>query len=196
MESLTPDTAFHFIAHRRTVKPEQFSGTPVPEEAVVRMLEAANWAPTHGFTEPWRFTVYTGEGIELLLDFYARLDRGEEPVNEVRMAKLRERFTRCSHILAISMKRGDHPKVPEIEEIAATACAVQNFWLQCHAEGYGGYWSTGAVAHDHNQAWLDFLGPHAGTRFLGLFFLGVPEGPVREGRRLSGILDKTLWVRQ
>lgn len=30
------------------------------------MCEAANWAPTHGITEPWRFVILQGEAIERL----------------------------------------------------------------------------------------------------------------------------------
>lgn len=196
MESIAPEHILQFIAHRRTTKPEHFTGDPVPEASLVRMLEAANWAPTHGFTEPWRFTVFTGEGIETLLDFYGRLDQGGTINNEVRYAKLRDRFTRCSHIVAISMQRGSNPKIPELEELEAVSCAVQNFWLQAAAEGCGGYWSTGEIAHLHNQEWMEFLGPQAGSTFLGLFLLGVPEAPLREGRRLSTALDKTTWVRE
>ena len=29
-----------------------------------QMLENANWAPTHKLTEPWRFTVFTGDGLK------------------------------------------------------------------------------------------------------------------------------------
>ena len=32
-----------------------------------QVLEAANWAPTHGKTEPWRFTVLSPEGLDQLI---------------------------------------------------------------------------------------------------------------------------------
>ncbi len=32
------------------------------------MLEAANWAPTHGRTEPWRYTVLGQEGMQAFAD--------------------------------------------------------------------------------------------------------------------------------
>ncbi len=35
---------------------------------VEAMLEAANWAPTHGKTEPWRFVVLGRAAQEELLD--------------------------------------------------------------------------------------------------------------------------------
>ncbi|MGB0850345.1 MAG: nitroreductase family protein, partial [Bacteroidia bacterium] len=35
------------IKSRRAVYPKQFSGEKVPEEVIEKMLELANWAPTH-----------------------------------------------------------------------------------------------------------------------------------------------------
>lgn len=36
----------------------------VPRDVVDGILEAANWAPTHGKTEPWRFVVAGKSGID------------------------------------------------------------------------------------------------------------------------------------
>ena len=49
------------IEKRRSIKPADFSDRPVEDEVVWQMLNNANWAPTHGQTEPWRFYVYSGE---------------------------------------------------------------------------------------------------------------------------------------
>ena len=48
----------HLIKNRRSVFPNLYTGEPVPKEVIDQMLENANWAPTHKFTEPWRFTVF------------------------------------------------------------------------------------------------------------------------------------------
>ena len=42
---------------RRSIFPEHYSGEAVSREALLRAMSAANWAPTHGKTEPWRFVV-------------------------------------------------------------------------------------------------------------------------------------------
>lgn len=45
------------------------------------LLEAANWAPTHGKTEPWRFVVLGRQGMQALQDVtegvYQRLLAGQ-----------------------------------------------------------------------------------------------------------------------
>ncbi len=37
----------------------------VSQEEVTQLLEAANWAPTHGKTEPWRFAVLASREAQL-----------------------------------------------------------------------------------------------------------------------------------
>ena len=47
------------IRTRRTIKPEKMNGRIIPEDIIVDLLSQADWAPTHGRTEPWRFIVIT-----------------------------------------------------------------------------------------------------------------------------------------
>ncbi|WP_157887063.1 hypothetical protein [Hymenobacter sp. PAMC 26628] len=44
------------------------------------------------------------------------------------------------------MKRMDQ-NLPEIAEVEALACAVQNLALSAHAYGLGSFWSSGGVAY-------------------------------------------------
>ena len=54
------------IRSRRSIKPADFSQKRVSDEIVWQMLNSANWAPTHGMTEPWRFFIYSGESRNAL----------------------------------------------------------------------------------------------------------------------------------
>ena len=45
------------IKNRRTIKPAMMNGHKIPNGEIAALLELADWAPTHGFTEPWRFVV-------------------------------------------------------------------------------------------------------------------------------------------
>lgn len=188
-------TIDHLIQTRRTVKPEKFSERPVEDSIVERMLENANWAPTHGFTEPWRFWVFKGDGRYRLANFHANLyktEKTEETFKESAHKKLYERPLMASHIIAIGMKRGDNPKIPEIEEIEATACAVHNMWLTAAAEGVGAYWNSGGMTyHEQMKTFFD-LG--SADRMLGFLYLGYPSNQWPKGKRTSEIADKTQWV--
>ena len=54
------DTTLHLIKSRRSVFPRDLSGAEVTRTEVETLLEAANWAPTHARSEPWRYTVVQG----------------------------------------------------------------------------------------------------------------------------------------
>ena len=71
------DVVFAAILHRRSMGLSRLKPDPVDRKLIERMLEAANWAPSHGDTEPWRFTVFAGEGRETLAELFANA-HGEE----------------------------------------------------------------------------------------------------------------------
>ena len=52
---------FSAIENRRSIKPLDLSDAPVPRDLIQKVLDAANWAPSHRHTEPWRFKVYLGD---------------------------------------------------------------------------------------------------------------------------------------
>ncbi|MGI4884591.1 MAG: nitroreductase family protein [Janthinobacterium lividum] len=136
-----PQQLNDLIRTRRSVFVPQFEpGKTIPDDLVWQLLENANWAPSHKRTEPWRFTVFTGAGLHVLADFQADLyqETAGPRFDEGKYAKLRALPPQCSHVIAIGMKRGD-PALPEIEEVEAVACAVQNLALSAHAYGLGGF---------------------------------------------------------
>ena len=69
--TVSADEISKVIRRRRTIKPKQFLDREVDPSIVQQMLENANWAPTHGMTEPWRFTVFVGAARERLASFLA-----------------------------------------------------------------------------------------------------------------------------
>ena len=64
------------IANRRSIFPIQFSSKEVTKSELHELFEAANWAPTHRRTEPWRFKVFRGSKKEdlgrFLVDTYVK----------------------------------------------------------------------------------------------------------------------------
>src|SRR5687768_6256908 len=109
------------IASRRSVFTDQFeAGKKVADEIIWQMLENANQAPTHKLTEPWRFTVFTGDGLKKLAKNQAEIYKqfAGDKFKQNKYEKLLVTPTVCSHVVAIGLKR--HAKeVPDLEEIAA-----------------------------------------------------------------------------
>lgn len=194
---MNPELANELIRKRRSIYPPLYSGEKVDDAIISQMLENANWAPTHALTEPWRFTVFTGEGLKKLADFqselYKKLSTADGSFDEKKYQKLQDKPLLCSHIIGIGMKRDPKKKIPEVEEIEATACAVQNMYLTAAAYGVGCYWGTGGITYkDEAKA---FFGLGEEDKFLGFLFVGMPkEGKWPEGRR-QPIADKVQWIK-
>jgi nitroreductase len=189
-------TAEELIAHRRSVFTDQFDTTKtVPREVVDKMLEAANWAPTHARTEPWRFVVFaTPEGKLSLGKVEADLYKKHCPKDKFLQKKYDKKIkgkTVSSYVIAICMKRQESEKLPEIEEVCAVACAVQNMALVAAAHGVGAYWSSGPpIFSDDMKA---FLGLGAKDKCLGLFYVGVPKEGIPVIAARKPIADKVSW---
>ncbi len=161
------------IRSRRTIYPEQFSDRKVHKEQVEMMLNNAQWAPTHGNTQPWRFKVFMEDGRQNLADFIgaAYLKTTPEALqNDTKLAKLITRPLKASVIIAVCMSRQKEEKIPEIEEIEAVACAIQNLHLSCTAYGLGGFWSTPKLIY--SSLTNEFLNLEEKDKCLGLFYIG------------------------
>ena len=160
------------IKLRRSVYPVSFSGSPVPKSTIEKMLELANWAPTHLRTEPWRFKVFGKIAMVSLLDQCKSLyvkNISAQKFNNTKLDRFEQHKSLVSHIVAIVVKRSG--MVPEFEEMAATAMAVQNMWLYLsNTNRYGGYWST--PQYLMNEDFDNYLNLNKDEKFLGLFYVG------------------------
>lgn len=182
------------IKDRRTIYPEFFSERKVHKEQIELLLNNAIWAPTHGMTQPWRFKVFMDEGKTRLGEFMRDLYLEKVPDAEQKQIKLNrntDRPARASAVIAVCMERQKEEKIPEIEEVEAVACAIQNMYLTCTAYGLGGFWSTPKLIYIKEMN--DFLNLGEKDKCLGLFYVGYPGNEWPKGQRRP-IEYVTEWV--
>jgi nitroreductase len=187
------DSINRLIATRRSIFPKQFEqGRVIPDNIIWQALENANWAPSHKLTEPWRFTVFAGEGLKKLAEQSAAIYKqyAGAKYKENKYESLQATPLQCSHVIAIGCQR-HADQLPELEEIASVACAVQNIYLTMAAYGIGGYWSTGGITFIPQAKPLFGLGED--DILMGFFYLGYTRVPSPAGIRRS-IQDKVKWV--
>ena len=182
-----------YIAHRRAIYPKMFSGKVIPKEQIMELLIAANWAPSHKHSEPWRFVVFSGEGIKTFAQFQANLykDKSEHTFQEEKYQKLLTKPLLCSHIIAVVARRTG--VVPHQEDICSTSCAVQNLWLTASAMGLGCYWSTGGSTY-YEEA-KPFFGMDNEDTLLGFINLGMMDKHWPSSKR-GPVEDKLTWVNE
>jgi nitroreductase len=184
------------IKSRRSVFPKQFdAGKKVDDAIVQQLLENATWAPNHGHTEPWRFVVFTGEGLQKLAQFQANLykESAGENFKEATYNNLLETPLKASHVIALCMKRNEAKRFHVQEEIEAVACAVQNIYLSTTVYGVGGYWTTGGVTY--NEKAKPFFGLEEDDKLLGFFYIGQIAIPSPQAKR-KPVEEVTKWVRE
>ena len=183
------------MRRRRSVFQAQYTGEPIDEDTVRRLLDHATCAPTHKRTEPWRFTVFMGKGLARLAEIqsgcYKEVTEANGTFREERYKGLQTKPLQSACIIAIGMKRDEKQSVPEVEELGAVFCAIENLYLSAAAHGVGGYLSTGGITYFEKAKPLFGLGP--ADRLIGFFNLGVPKEWPADRERTP--VDKvTQWV--
>jgi nitroreductase len=193
---MKPSELDQLIRHRRSVFPRDYSGERVSDEIINQMLENANWAPTHKFTEPWRFVVFTGEGLKQLAAFqsecYKVVTTADGTFRQDKYQSLLEKPLETSHIIVIGMKRDEAKRLPEWEELGAVFCAIQNMYLTATAYGIGCYLSTGGITGFEEAK--TFFGLGADDKLCGFLHIGIPKRKVPDGKRRP-VEEKVKWVR-
>ena len=174
------------IQSRKSIYPNEFNGKIIEEDVVIQLLENANYAPTHKMTQPWIFKIFCNDSKKKLLDEIIKT----EGFSENKKNKLENSFNKSSHIICICMKR-TNILLPEWEEVAATAMAVQNLWISCVNSKIGGYWSTPKYISKLRR----FLALNEDEICLGFFYLGVHNSTNTREKKRSNISEKVQWFR-
>lgn len=190
------NTLTDIILSRRSNKPSTFNGKKIEDSIITDLLNLAHWAPTHGRTEPWRFKVYANEGVSTFCEAHAALyktNTDPEVFTTAKFENLQKLGSQTSHIIGVYMQRQVPAKIPLVEEIAATAAAIQNILLGAEALGISALWSTGGMTH--HPALKSFWGLADEDVVMGLLYLGYSNEPAAPGKRNGTAAEKTSWIK-
>jgi nitroreductase len=166
-----------------------------PRELIERVIEAAAWAPNHYKTEPWRFLVLAGEAREELgavmeSALRAQLDDPGSAESTALLERERRKPLRAPVVIVVAVVPSDQPKVVPIEELAASAAAVQNMLLAAQALGLGAMWRTGSPAY--HPSVKRHLGIPEHGHLLAFLYLGYPD-PLPVPERTRDAAQHTSW---
>jgi len=181
------------IQRRRSIFPPSYTKEEIPSAIIEQVLESANYAPTHKLTQPWRFIVYRNEGKHRLGEEMARLYKEMTPEEQFLQKKydaIVDKFDQSSCVIALNAQF--HPEIlPEWEEIASFACAVQNMALTAEALKLGAYWSSPGTITELGE-YME-LAPN--EKCFGLFYMGYHNEAPRLAKRTS-MAQKVKWVEE
>lgn len=148
------------IAARRSIK--QFNSDSVSTELIKELLDVAAWAPNHGLREPWRITLFTGEGKRVIANAMANHSpKKGEP----------ESLMQIPAYLIVTIPQD--PRQKERDEDHAAACMfIENFMLAAWERGLGSIMKTGPYIF--NPRFLEEVGVQPGEKLLGVIQVGYP----------------------
>jgi 5,6-dimethylbenzimidazole synthase len=139
------------IYTRRDVR-SNFIDKEIPEDVLLRILDAAHHAPSVGFSQPWNFIIIRDKDTRLKVKalFEQELMRSAEMLEEPKRSKYLslklEGIMESNVNICVTY---DHSRfgpfvigrssIPETG-IYSVCCAIQNLWLAARAEGIGVGW--------------------------------------------------------
>lgn len=168
----------------------------VPTRAQIEeILEAATHAPNHHRTEPWKFIVLAGEAraeLGLVMQEALLSSLGDLPLTQVqaRLEKERLKPLRAPVIITVVSEFPRNDDALDIENVEATAAAVQNMLLVAEELGLAVMWRTGDAAY--NDQVKHWLGVETEDHIVAFLYVGYPAIPRLE-RRATSLSQKTTW---
>tara|TARA_B100000575_G_scaffold153023_1_gene122087 strand:- start:36 stop:608 length:573 start_codon:yes stop_codon:yes gene_type:complete len=164
------------IISRRTVY--KFDQREVPATVLEIAFEAARHAPNHKHTHPWKFYVLGQEARSSILPEVKRLAelkslRLGRSSSDEGMKKAIAKITSPPILIVVTSARTNGDKFREMEDYAATVCAIHNLTLSLWDQGVGLQWSTGGITRSDYV--YDKLGISKGEeKIIGFLKVGYP----------------------
>jgi 5,6-dimethylbenzimidazole synthase len=185
---------YRAIYERRDIR-SQFLPTPIPDDVLARVIDAAHHGPSVGFMQPWDFIVIRDAAIRHAIHqefLEANRKAGEKYAGERRAlydnlklagildAPLNLCIT-CDRERALGAGLGR--QTDPATDLYSTACCVQNLWLAARAESLGVGWVS-ILDFDRLRALLSIPEHVTPVAYLCIGF--VSEFPARPDLELKG----------
>ena len=202
------------IKNRQSVFPNYWnkkSPSPLDARIIQSLLDAALFGPFHGKCyagqmHPARFVVLGREShIEMqtmTLEYYDKEWKSHwnsledyKKWRDITEEEITGRWAPCEYMIAIVMRRQSGPKrLPEWEEAAAVAAAVQNMHIQSTKfQELGCYWSSWHSAARDSLEMKEFLNMEEEDKCMGFFMVAQRKRTFKDKRIRKRDLMNVEW---
>jgi nitroreductase len=187
-------TIFETIKRRRSIG-KMTEQCPTREQ-IEQILEAATHAPNHHLVQPWKFFVLAGTarnelGTLMAESLAAQMEETTSQKAQAVLDKERKKPLRAPVLIAVAAEYPQQPKVVEIENVAATAAAVENMLLAAEELGLACMWRTGDAAYDPKVK--QWLGLSDQDHIIAFVYVGYSAIAHHE-RHPQPVESKTTWL--
>lgn len=186
---------FYEVIHtRRAIR--QYNSDPVPREILMKILDAANWAPSGMNLQQWEFIVVTGAKVKELGQSYAKIGEAytadwEEQRRNMFLTFARD-FGGAPVLIYALTEAAEQPTIRKMH-LESVSAAFANLLLAARAEGLGSCWMTGPLQDE--PAIRRMLEIPADKEIVAITPIGYPAMNPPPPERLDPELkNKIRWI--
>ncbi|NPV89457.1 MAG: nitroreductase family protein [Firmicutes bacterium] len=139
---------FYDVVHRRRAV-RRYRSDPVPKEALARIFDAANWAPSGMNKQQWEFLVVSGGKLAQMGDSYGKIAEGytaswDDDKERQRFINFAKSFGGAPMLVVALAPASSNPAMRKMH-LESVSAALENLLLAACAEGLGTCWMTGPL---------------------------------------------------
>ena len=186
---------FDLVKNRRSVR--KYKNQAVDKDDILKILDAANWAPSAMNWQPWEFLVVSGELIKSMGDsFKAVVEKimreSEETAFDEKFVDFAARYGGAPVVIVVLTRASEKPNVRKAN-IESTSAAMENLILAAADLGLGTCWMTGPLHDENNLRRILDISPD--KEIVAVTPLGYPDEVPKLHPRLDAELkQKVRWL--
>jgi nitroreductase len=183
---------YDVVKKRRAIR--KYKPEAVPRDVILRILDAACWAPSGMNLQQWEFIVVSGGKKEQLGEPYAKAMEkiGQDWTEEQRKMALASarKFNWAPHVIVALAPKTDDAFVQKMH-VESVSAAIENLLLAACAEGLGTCWAMGPLLEE--EAIRSILGISSDKEIVALTPLGYPDMEATAPAR-KDLDSKVTWI--
>lgn len=187
---------FDLIKTRRSVR--RYKTQPVNKEDILKILDAANWAPSAMNRQPWEFLVISGELLKplgksykrVVKEFTSQLNEDSEIISSAEFVKFASHFGGAPVVIVVLTEANEDTNEQKAFLESASA-AMENLVLAARDLGLGTCWMTGPMRDESSLRSILNISPD--EEIVAVTPLGYPDEIPNPTPRTE-VKHKIKWI--
>ena len=185
------------IKERRSIR--KYKEQEPSRKEIKQVLEAANWAPSNGNSQPWEFFVvkedYAAGISQVFYDWAKSYIPNADYIPEEKKAAMLEyaKDFGGAPLHIVVTYQTDEDEIATEEALMAASAAIQNLSLAALEAGLGTVWIAGHVAHAEKTR--ELLNLDQDQQIAGIIPISYPDiDPAAPPRQDPELTEKVTWL--
>ncbi|MBI4813735.1 MAG: nitroreductase family protein [Methanobacterium sp.] len=187
---------FDLIKTRRSIR--RYKTQPVDKEHILKILDAANWAPSAMNQQPWEFLVISGELLKplgnsyksVVEEFTSKMEDNSEIISSEEFVTFAAHFGGAPVVIVVLVETNEDPREQKAY-LESSSAAMENLVLAARDLGLGTCWMTGPMRDEGSLRCI--LDISSDKEIVAVTPLGYPDEIPNPTPRTE-IKHKIKWI--